>query len=125
VRSKNSKPVLITPAARRKFNPAGQIEGTHELYAAIVRKVAAEQHVPLIDLDRESQALLQKAGPEESKRLFNHLRPGEHPNYPDGKADDTHFSELGARKMAEIVVSGIRALQLDLAKRIINSKPLQ
>jgi lysophospholipase L1-like esterase len=125
VRSENSKPVLITPVARRKFNPAGQIEATHEVYAAIVRKVAAEQHVPLIDLDRESQALLQKAGPEESKRLFNHLRPGEHPNYPDGKADDTHFSELGARKMAEIVVSGIRALQLDLAKRIINSKPLQ
>jgi lysophospholipase L1-like esterase len=125
VRSENSKPVLITPVARRKFNPAGQIEATHEVYAAIVRKVAAEQHVPLIDLDKESQALLQKAGPEESKKLFNHLRPGEHPNYPDGKADDTHFSELGARKMAEIVVSGIRALQLDLAKRIINSKPLQ
>ena len=118
VKFKNAYPVLITPAARRKFNAEGKLEGTHEVYAALVRKVAAAQRVPLIDLDRESQALLQQAGAEGSKKFFNHLRPGESPNYPEGKIDDTHFSELGAKKMAEIVLSDIRALELDLAKRI-------
>jgi lysophospholipase L1-like esterase len=118
VRYKNAHPVLITPAARRKFNAEGKLEGTHEVYSAIVRKTAAALHIPLIDLDRESQELLQTAGAEGSKKFFNHLTPGESPNYPNGKTDDTHFSELGARKMAEIVLADIRSLQLDLAKRI-------
>lgn len=120
-RAKQALPVLITPVARRKFKADGNIEGTHDVYAEIVRKVAAEQKVPLIDLDRESQALLQSWGVEQSKLLFNHLQPGEHPNYPNGKVDDTHFSELGARKMAQMVLDNIRKLNLDLAKRIVNS----
>jgi hypothetical protein len=33
--------------------------------------------------------------------------------------DDTHFSELGARKMAEIVLAEIRFMKLDLADRIV------
>ena len=118
VRYKNAKPVLITPAARRKFNAEGKLEGTHVVYSAIVRKTAAAERIPLIDLDRESQALLQNEGAEGSKKFFNHLSPGQSPNYPDGKTDDTHFSELGAKKMAEIVLADIRSLQLDLAKRI-------
>lgn len=120
-RKKGAYPVLITPVARRKFNAAGQVEGTHEEYSAIVRQVASTQQVPLIDLDKESQALLQQFGPEDSKMLFNYLKPGENPNYPDGRADDTHFSELGARKMAEIVLKDIRALHLGLADYIVIS----
>jgi pectinesterase len=57
-------------------------------------------------------------GPENSKMLFNYLSPGEHPNYPEGRQDDTHFSELGARKMAEIVLADIRQLKLGLAEHI-------
>jgi lysophospholipase L1-like esterase len=122
-RDKKANPVLLTPVARRKFDTTGTIVGTHEVYSAIVRKLAAEQKVPLIDLDRESQALLQKLGPEESKKLFNYLAPGENINYPEGRADDTHFNELGARKMAEIVLEGIRSLKLELARHIMLSNP--
>ncbi|MVN21340.1 rhamnogalacturonan acetylesterase [Mucilaginibacter arboris] len=121
-RSKKANPVLITPVARRKFDAAGKVEETHAVYAAIVRKVAQENKVPLIDLDKESQDLLQKFGPETSKYLYNHLQAGENPNYPEGKEDDTHFSELGARKMAEIVLADIRTLKLDLANRIVQPK---
>ncbi|RYE11678.1 MAG: rhamnogalacturonan acetylesterase [Sphingobacteriaceae bacterium] len=118
-RQKKAIPVLITPVARRKFNADGKIEDTHAVYAALVRKVAEENQVPLIDLDKESMDLLQQFGPENSKLLFNHLQPGEHPNYPEGKQDDTHFNELGARKMAEIVLADIRKLHLDLAEHIV------
>jgi lysophospholipase L1-like esterase len=74
--------------------------------------------VPLIDLDLKSQALLQRMGPEASTYLFNHLLAGDHPNYPEGKIDDTHFNELGARKMAQIVLAEIKALKLELATHI-------
>ena len=121
-REKHATPILITPVARRKFDASGSIVGTHEVYSAIVRKVAAENNVPLIDLDKESQEMLQKFGAENSKLLFNHLQPGENPNYPDGKTDDTHFNELGARLMAQIVLKDIKALKLPLAERIVKGQ---
>ena len=89
------------------------------MYAQIVRDVARENNVPLIDLAEKAKALYQQLGPEASKHLFNYLLPGEHPNYPEGKQDDTHFSELGARKIAEIVLMEIKNLKLELAGRII------
>lgn len=119
--SKNKKaiPILLTPVARRKFDASGKVEETHAVYAAIVRRVAAEQKVPLIDLDSLSQTLLQQFGPENSKLLYNYLAPGENPNYPGGRSDDTHFNELGARRMAELVLNDVRRLRLGLADHIM------
>jgi lysophospholipase L1-like esterase len=117
-RSKKAIPVLITPVARRKFDENGQVKETHGEYPALVKQVAAENNVLLIDLGEKSKALLQQMGPDASKYLFNYLTPGEHPNYPEGKQDDTHFSELGARKIAEIILSEIKDLKLELAERI-------
>lgn len=117
-KAKGATPVLLTPVARRKFDEAGKVVGTHAVYAALVREVAAQQGVAFIDLDTISQQLLQEAGAENSKHFFLHLQPGEHPNYPGGKVDDTHFSELGARKMAQLVLAEIRAQKLPLAAHI-------
>lgn len=120
---KKAYPILITPVSRRSFDSTtGVLKGTHDTYSAIVREVAKEQSVPLIDLDVQSQDLLRKFGPEYSKLLFNQLEPNVHPNYPEGKKDNTHFNELGARLMAEIVLSNIKVLKLDLVERI--AKPV-
>ena len=118
-RNKKAIPVLITPVTRRKFDNEGKIQETHAEYSKLVREVAKEQNTPLIDLDTKSRELLQQFGEEQSKLLFLQLEPGEHPNYPDGKNDNTHFSELGARKIAQIVLTEIKNLKLDLADRIV------
>lgn len=109
-RSKKAIPVLITPVARRSFDKDGKLQDTHQVYSELVRRVAANKNVALAELDKKSQALLQAFGPDNSRWLFNHLEPGEHPNYPQGNADNTHFSEFGARKMAEIVFAELRML---------------
>ena len=88
-----------------------------------MRAVASEYKTPLIDLDKESQALLQQFGVENSKLLFLQLAPGEHPNYPEGKDDNTHFNELGARKMAQLVLAAIKSQQLPLADRVVKPQP--
>lgn len=119
VRVKDGLPVLLTPVARRRFDTAGHIQPSHAVYTNIIKEVANVYHVPLIDLDMQSQQLYQQWGSHTSENLFNHLIAGEHPNYPLGKADDTHFNELGARKIAEIVLKNIRNLLPDLSKRII------
>lgn len=117
-REQGAQPVLLTPIARRHFDDQGRLEDTHKQYSQLMREVAKKYDVPLIDMDKRSQELLRKLGPEDSKFLYNHLKPGENPHYPDGRADNTHFNELGARRMAELALHGIRELDLGLAEHI-------
>jgi lysophospholipase L1-like esterase len=121
-RSKKANPVLLTPVTRRRFDKQGNARETHAQYSALVREIAKELSVPLIDLDVKSRELLQQFGEENSKLLFLQLAPGEHPNYPEGKDDNTHFNELGARKIAQLVLSEIMALHLELSDRVVNKK---
>jgi lysophospholipase L1-like esterase len=118
-RSKKAIPVLLTPMARRKFDATGKIEGTHDVYSQIVRDVAKEEKVILFEMDKKTQQLYQQFGVENSKLLFMQLKPNEHPNYPEGRDDNTHFNELGARLIAQSVLTEIRSLVPDLADRIV------
>ncbi len=120
-RSKKAIPVLITPVTRMRFDKDGRIMETHKEYTAAVHEIALQHKVPLIDLDKASRELLQKFGPEHSKLLFMQLEPGEHPNYPEGQKDNTHFNEFGARKIAELVLAGILELRLGLKDRVVSS----
>ena len=120
-RAKKANPILLTPVSRRKFKE-GNAQETHKEYSPLVIEVAAQQNVPIIDLDTKSRELLQKFGEEQSKLLFLQLAPGEHPNYPEGKVDNTHFNELGARLIAQIVLSEIKNQKIGLADRI--AKPI-
>lgn len=118
-RAKGATPILFTPVSRRKFDKDGNAVPTHEQYSALVKEVAAEQKVIFFDLDEQSRALYQQFGAENSKLLFMQLKPGEHPNYPDGREDNTHFNELGARLIAQLVLKELRTLVPDLAERIV------
>ena len=118
-RDKKVTPVLITPVSRRNFDNVGNIKQTHLLYSDVVRQLAKEQHIILIDLDEKSRTLYQQFGDEYSKLLFMHLDSLEHPNYPAGRKDNTHFNELGARKIAELVLEEIKKQIPDLANRIV------
>ncbi len=118
-RSNGGQPVLLTPIARRHFDENGQLIDTHHQYSELVREVAREFEVPLINMDHRSQQLLKALGPEKSVFLYLYLEAGQNPNYPDGVEDNTHFNELGGRMMAELALKGIRNLNLELASHIL------
>jgi len=118
-REKGATPVLFTPVSRRKFDTSGTAVETHKEYSAYVKEVATNESVLLIDLDTKSRELYQQFGKGDSKLLFLQLKPGEHPNYPDGKEDNTHFNELGARLIAQLVLKEIKSLIPDLAGRVV------
>lgn len=120
-RSIKATPILFTPVSRRKFKDGKVIE-THQQYSALVREVAKEQNTLLIDLDIESMKLYQSYGEENTKHLFLQLKEGEHPNYPNGKDDNTHFSEFGARVIAQLVLQELKKLNINLMERIV--KPI-
>ena len=118
-RAKNAIPVLITPLSRRRFDSEGKALETHSEYSAYVKGVADAEKVLFIDLDTKSRELYQQFGKENSRLLFMQLKPGEHPNYPDGRDDNTHFNELGARLVAQLVLDEIRKQIPELADRIV------
>src|ERR1035437_5372963 len=63
------KPVLCTPLTRRYFEADGKIHSDLLGHAATMKKVAADMKVPLIDLQAESIAYLDKIGEAEGNKL--------------------------------------------------------
>ena len=117
--AKGAFPVLLTPVSRRKFDEQNKAVETHQKYSEVVRRVAAEEHVPLIDLDAKSIGLLDTVGAEKSKNLFLWVPPGKYKALPAGKEDNTHFTFEGAKKIAGLVVDGITELHLPLESRLL------
>ncbi|WP_430898283.1 MULTISPECIES: rhamnogalacturonan acetylesterase [unclassified Paraflavitalea] len=118
-KAKQGIPVLLTPVSRRRFDKEGKATETHTEYSALVRTLAAKENVLMIDLDKLSMDLYQQFGAENSKWLFLQLQPNEHPNYPEGKNDNTHFNELGARLVAQLVLSEIKKQIPELAAHLV------
>jgi lysophospholipase L1-like esterase len=116
VRAKKAVPVLLTPVMRRKFDAEGKFVDQHGVYPGIVREVAKEYKVALIDMHRTSERVLVGYGIEESKKLFLQLQAGENANYPNGINDNTHFVPRGAEEMAKLAVEGIKEQKIGLRK---------
>ncbi len=68
VKTAGAKPVLVTPLTRRTFRN-GNVKDDLGPWADATRKVAADEHVPLLDLNRDSLAAVQKMGPVEANTL--------------------------------------------------------
>ncbi|MCZ8511083.1 rhamnogalacturonan acetylesterase [Paenibacillus filicis] len=124
-RDQGAVPVLLTPVERRHFDAEGRLLETHGDYPEAVRRLARELDVPLIDLCLSSRALYESLGPEASKGLFVWLEPGEHPNYPDGVHDNTHFNERGAREIARLAADGIAAADVPLKHALLPAGHIQ
>lgn len=107
-RAKGANPVLATPIVRRRFDENGNFYDTHGKYPEVVREVAKQQNVPLLDLHCKTEQLLKNYGEERSKLLFLHIEPGEYESLPEGEKDDTHLSPYGAFRVSDLVVEEIR-----------------
>lgn len=102
-RAGGATPVLVTPMHRRRFDKDGKV--TQELlpYADAMKVVAKEKRVALVDLHAASGELFQKLGDAGSADLSC------------SATDRTHFSEKGAKAMAELVLKGLATVEARLA----------
>ncbi|WP_339898606.1 rhamnogalacturonan acetylesterase [uncultured Gilvimarinus sp.] len=123
VRGKKAEPILLTPITRRYFNEQGVIDPTHGVYADLVREVAASQKVTLLDMEAITREYFQAMGDEFSALRFMHIAPDLHPNYPIGVTDDTHLNHLGAREVAQLVLTELKRQQHPLAKQLRTPDP--
>jgi len=94
--AKGANPVLLTPLVMRTFHEGNLIDNRLKAYPGIIRKVAQEYNIPLIDVNLKTRDLIVSLGDEESKDLYV-------------SGDDTHTNEAGARAVAEIVAEGLKS----------------
>jgi pectinesterase len=116
VRAKEATPVLLTPIMRRRFDDLGVFYDTHGDYPAMVRKLAEDQKVLLIDLHKLSKELLVNMGEEASKSLFLIADSAVWENFPAGVDDNTHLNNEGAAVIASLVVKSLKSTSLSLKK---------
>jgi lysophospholipase L1-like esterase len=113
-REKRANPILFTPIVRRNYNEFGVLMDTHGLYPSVVREVARDYGVPLIDLQLLTEQLVLSLGESNSKKLFLWLESGENENYPEGVQDNTHLNRRGAERVAGLVAQEIKNQDLAL-----------
>jgi lysophospholipase L1-like esterase len=102
-RRRGVEPVLVTSPERRMWT-GEKIRPTLADYAAAVKAVGAEQHVPVIDLNAASIRVYEALGPARAPLAFN-----------DGGKDATHHDNYGAWVLARAVAAEIATAKLPLA----------
>lgn len=119
VKVKGALPILCTSVARRKFDEQGILVATHDEYPEIIRSVAIQENVPLVDLEVITSDWLQDLGVEESKKVFHKLPAGVSRIYPRGINDDTHFNELGASTVAKLFLQDAEKQEIEELLKLI------
>jgi pectinesterase len=124
-RAVGAKPVLVTSLTRRNFNAQGKIDpgqlGSYldsqagvtradplTDYVVAARAVAAEQRVPLIDLNARSIEQMNQLGPEAAIAFDAQSKD-------PAKPDKTHLSAKGAAETTKLMAEEIRRKVPELA----------
>jgi lysophospholipase L1-like esterase len=108
-RQKDGIPILATPIVRRRFDEQGNFYDTHRDYPDVVREVAKEKNVVLLDLHKKTEGLVKQYGQERSKMLYLFIESGEYKSLPKGRIDNTHLSPLGAFRVCDLAAEEIKA----------------
>ena len=108
--------VLVTPLARRYFQPDGSIHDDLDAHAAVVEKIARERKLPVIDLHEQSRALLVKTGPE-AQRMWGASK------IVDGNIapDKTHLNLAGSAVIGHLVAEDLAKVDPRFAPALLAS----
>lgn len=118
-RAKKATPILLTSIVRRNFNEFGTLEDTHGLYPLIVRQVANDLEVLMIDHLYATENIVREKGIEASKEIYVWTEAGEYDKWPEGHQDNTHLCQAGADLYAKIVADAILESRLPLREYIV------
>jgi len=113
-RAAGIKPVLCTPLTRQYFKGDGKIHSDLTANTEAMKKVAAEMKVPLIDLQAESIAYLERVGEAEGNKLAITKKDN------DGKTifDKTHLDWAGSFVFGRMVAVDLGKVQPELKQYV-------
>ena len=110
-RAAGMKPILVTPLVRRQFKEDGKIQSSLSRHAEIVRGIAKDMNVPLIELHDRSLAVCNALGKDACTALLSTEKAG-------GGYDGTHLTPPGAMLMGAIVADELKKAVPELAPHI-------
>jgi pectinesterase len=115
------KPVLVTSVCRREWTKDGKINSSLAPYADVVKQIAQEKKIPLVDLQAISKAYYEKEGKEKILEFspMKNADPG-NPNADTSgqKVDGTHFNEKGGVVFGKIVADEFAVVVPEMAPRL-------
>lgn len=106
-RSIGATPILVTSLVRRLYKEDGTIRTTQTPYVDVVRVLAKEKNVPLVDLHAISLADAESSGDD----VWSDLSPRDE----KGQVDRTHLNTKGSEVVGQMVVEALRAAVPELA----------
>lgn len=112
VQARKATPILLTSVVMRTFVKGNLVDDRLKGYPVIMRQLAREMNVPLIDINQKTHDFITMLGDSASIPYYRHVKPGEDPTKPDGLIDDTHMMEKGATNVAKFVAEGLVDLHL-------------
>jgi lysophospholipase L1-like esterase len=107
-RERKGIPVLITPVARL-HQQDGRFVNDFPDYCNAMKELALAENVPLIDLMDRSLECYASVGYEYASSFFMVSVNG---------TDCTHFTEKGAKQIAELVAQGVKDLNLGISEYV-------
>lgn len=80
---------------------------THGEYVNVPGRIAKEMNVPFVNATQITHDIETKLGIEGSRKLHMWFRPGENPQVPKGRQDNTHYNIYGAHIVANALADAI------------------
>jgi lysophospholipase L1-like esterase len=114
-RAAGIKPILVTPLSRRYFQADGKVHSDLLAHAAVMKRVATEMKVPVIDLQTESIAYLDSIGEAAGNKL------GLTKKNKDGTLgpDKTHINWQGSYVFGRMVAVDLGKAEPALKKYVL------
>jgi lysophospholipase L1-like esterase len=132
-RAAGIKPILVTSLSRRQWGPDGKIHSTLQPWADVVKDIAAQKNVPLIDLHARSIEFYESQGRDKLYELspIKNAQPSSTPagaNLADTAPapapgqnkvyDGTHLNAKGGQVIGRIVADELKKAVPDLVPYI-------
>jgi lysophospholipase L1-like esterase len=113
-RAIGAQPVLVTSIVRRNFTPDGKIVvDSLAPYVAVVRSLAAEKKVPLIDLYTLTLEQAERLGPAGCEEIDARDK--------EGKRDRTHLGPKGRQEIGAMAARELVRLESTLRPTVLES----
>ena len=120
IRAAGLIPIFVTPATRLSIKDGQYIDSFTKddmQFTKVMRQVASENNVPLVDLNADGIKYLNQIGVEAAEAIVMSIEAGETPattsagsyanGHPQNKVDKTHMKEALAKQYARIVAEDI------------------
>lgn len=116
-RAIGAKPILVTSLVRRQWDKSGngKINSSLVPYVEVVKQIAKEKNVPLIDLHASSKDLCEQLGKEKCIELS--------PVKDNNQVDNTHLNAKGSVIFARLVIEELTK-EVPVLKSCFRNEPV-